>query len=785
MKNILLGLFSLCSIALYAQSIGAISGEVIDKNTQTAVPYASVVIKSNNEITTGGSTDNKGMFEISKIPLGTYRVEIQFIGFKTFIKEISITNENKTINLGRILMEENMLSLSNIEINGERTTIEQKIDRKIINVGKDLLTTGASASDIIGNIPSVSVNQDGEVTLRGNENVRVLIDGKPSNINTTDLLQQIPSTSINTIELITNPSAKYNPEGMSGIINITLKKNTNLGFNGSINSGITVGQKTRFNNSLNLNNRTGKFNIYGSYGNRLGKQITDGTVTRTEENTNQLTKNSNGRNSHLFKLGLDFLIDKKNTISVYTNQNIFESDSDGNKTISFFHNPVLDFVQEDNIIKDNMNATYNFGYKHNFNKEKHALELEFNSNSLESDIENKFYFSGNSDLNDYFEFIDDKRKNNIVNLDYSNPILKNSMFEIGLETRFEYTENDYVTNNTSLNNSNFSYDRNIYSFYTTWSQNFDKWSYNMGFRLEDYYVETFFKEVNSSANKFKDRLFNIYPSGFLKYTPDKEKKNSLILNFSRRIDRPSINQANPIRRVSTPQIVVLGNPKLAPQFTNSIEFNYNYKLKKGNISSGVFYRRIKAEINRIGYFDDVDPALLILDYANFDSNDAYGFEFSSSYSPTNWWNFTGSFDIYSRTQKGIIETENVTVSNTLLNLKVNNSFKATNNLTFQTFITYTGPQKILQYELKENIYVNTGVRYRFAKGKGNVSINFNDVFNSRRFAFEAYRTIKQVGEFRRDTQTIQLGLSYKFGSSKNNNLKRKKRDNYEKRDKFL
>ncbi|WP_422862020.1 TonB-dependent receptor domain-containing protein [Flagellimonas sp. W118] len=776
-------IFVLSGICSYSQ--GSIKGTILDKTSQEPIPYANVVLKSGETIETGGITDSNGVFNVASIAFGNYDLEVQFIGYKTISLPITLSKNEKKLSLGSLYIEEDAVALESVEVVAERSTIEQKIDRKVINVGKDLTTVGASASDIMGNIPSVSVDQDGQISFRGNENVRILVDGKPTNIDSSDLLQQIPSTSIKTIELITNPSAKYNPEGMSGIINITLKKNASLGFNGSLNSGITFGRRTRYNNALNLNYRIGKINLFGSYGNRLGKNVTNGEIVRFRDGTGQFIKSIADRSSHLFKLGLDFFINDKNTFSFYTNQNKFDVFLDATRNILFFDTPEIDFNQFDLVNRDNTNATYNFDLKHEFAKEGHSLELEVDYNTLKSNTNNDFDFNGNSPLANYDEFIDDTRTNTTINLDYVNPVSENATLEIGLETRLRRIENTYNTNRMDFNNSDFSYDRDIHSFYTTFSQSLQKWQYNIGVRLEDYTVETEFDEVGQSQFTFTDELFNVYPSGFLKYTPDAEQKNSYQLSFGRRIDRPSLNQINPIRQLSTPQIIITGNPSLVPQFTNSLELNYSRKLEKGSFTVGGFYRRIKDEINRRGFFDEDNPTVLIIDYDNFDSNNAYGFEFSLNYRPTNWWNFNGSFDAYSRTQKGVIEGENVQVNNNLMNAKINNTFKVSKTLTFQWFTFYSGPQEILQYELKDNFFMNLGARYSFAQGKGTFSLNFNDIFRTQRFAFETFRTVFQRGEFRPDSKTLYLGLAYRFGSSKNKSVKRKKRDKNEKADKLL
>lgn len=784
MKQLLLIiLIFFASISFYGQ--GIISGEIKDENTEEPIPYANLVIKAGENIITGGITNDSGSFEIVKVPFGDYTFEVQFIGYKTAAKTITINQDTKKLNLGVIYVQEDAVALEAVEVTAERSTIEQKIDRKVINVGKDLTTAGASASDIMGNIPSVSITQDGDLSLRGNENVRILVDGKPTNISSRELLQQIPSTSIKTIELITNPSAKYNPEGMSGIINITLKKNTNLGFNGSINTGFTYGERARYNNSLSLNYRNGKANFYGSYGNRLGEGVTNGFINRTLERTGQDILSIADRTSHLLKFGVDYYLNDRNTLSVYTNQNFFDAVSDAERNITFLDAPDTDFNQFDLTNRDNTNASYNVDFKHDFTKEGHSIELEVDYNTLKSDTNNDFDFSGNTPLDNYDEFIDDSRTNTTINVDYINPLSNNTTLEIGLETRLRRTENTYTTDRIDFQNSDFRYDRDIHSFYTTFSQSLGKWQYNIGMRLEDYSVDTQFNEVSEPEFTFTDKLFNIYPSGFLKYSPSEESKNSYQVSLSRRIDRPSLNQINPIRQLSTPQLILSGNPSLVPQFTNSIELNYSRRLDKGNFTFGGFYRRINDEINRRGFFDEDNPTVLIVDYDNFDSNDAYGLELSANYRPTNWWSLNGSFDVYSRTQKGFIEGESVEVNNTLMNAKLNNSFKATEDLTFQLFTFYSGKQSVLQYDLKDNFFMNAGARYNFAEGKGTLSVNFNDIFRTQRFAFETFRTIIQEGQFKTDSRTVYLGLAYRFGSGKNKSVKRKKRDKNEKADKLL
>ncbi len=778
-QKVILLFFSFWCLFLTAQPsneaiVGTIQGKVIDKNLQQPIPYATVAIHDGaDKIISGGISTDSGDFSISDIPKGNYTLKVQFIGYKTYSQPVEISKKNKDINVGTISLEEEAESLDDVTIVAERTTIEQKIDRKVINVGKDLTTTGGTASEIMNNIPSVNVDQDGNIALRGNQNVRILIDGKPTNIDATQLLKQIPSTSIKKIELITNPSAKYNPEGMSGIINIVLHKNSNIGFNGNINLGLNFEKNARFNSSIDLNYRTGKVNFYGNYGNNITKRQNAGGVFRQDQNYQTDFKFLDNNKSHLFKVGLDYFIDDHNTVSVYTNQNLFDGLTDGTTDITFFNNDQNDLSQQLLSDSDNQGSTYNFDYKHDFKKEGHNIELEVDYNVFESDSDDRFDFvGGDGSFTSYNDLINNERKNTTINLDYVNPLSEKTKLELGYETRLRRTDNDYRS--TLFANSKYNYDRNIHSFYGTYGQNFEKWSYQLGARLESYEVEAVF----DGEKIFEDDIFTVYPSGFISYTPG--EKNSYQLSYSRRIDRPGLNQVNPIREWSTPRIVSIGNPELNPQFTNSIEANYTRKLGKGSITGGVFYRIINDEISQALIENpDVEEGQ-ILTFKNFDNNSSYGVEISSNYRATKWWSFNASFDLYSQTQKGVVDNINREVDAVVYNFRLNNSFKATKNLTFQVFGFYRGEQEGILFKTKPFYFVNTGARYNFLKGKGTASINFNDIFNTMRFRFSANNPYPQNGQFQGETQTVFLGLSYRFGSGKNRKVSRKRRDNNEK-----
>lgn len=777
--------------------IGTVSGKIIDQALKEPVPYASVIIKSKEDgsTLTGGITDDSGVFEITDVPEGTVIFEAQFIGYKTYRKEITISSGNRKIDLGTIALEENVETLEGVEVVGERTTIEQRIDRKVINVGKDLTTAGATASDIMNNVPSVSVDQQtGNISLRGNENVRVMVDGKLSNVPVAQLLKQIPSTSIKSIELITNPSAKYNPEGMSGIINIVLHKNANIGFNGNVNVGLTYDEEAKFNSSIDMNYRNGKVNLYGNYGNNIGKYVNYGHIYRVDENSEQFFDFSNNNKSHLYKIGMDFYINDKNTVSFFTNQNIFDGKGFGDNSAIYYDDPSRNNYQIFNNINTNQSGQYNFDYKLDFTKEGHNIELEVDYSQFINDENARFNFSGNTMIPDYQDFVDTERDQLTANLDYVNPLSEKTKLELGLEARLFESDIDYSSTGLSFNSEgelrptpdqDFIYKMDVYSAYATFGQNFEKWSYQLGARVENVEV----KADTNTVRAFTDKYFQVYPSGFVTYTPSEE--NQYQLSVSRRVDRPGLGQVNPIREWSTPLISSFGNPNLVPQFTNSVEVNYTRRLKNGSLTAGVFYRTIEDEINRAIYIDRLDLNKMILTFDNFDNTSAYGMELSSNYRPTKWWSFNTSFDLFSQTQRGLTESidpsianpttddiiiEKVEVDNIMWNVRMNNNFTVTKNFTLSMFGMYRGASEGIQMTRKPMYFVNTGARYNFAQGKGTISLNYNDIFNTMQFAFEGEKPYEQYGDFNWESQTVYVGLSYRFGSGKNGAVKRKNRD---------
>ena len=761
----------LASNSLNNPESGSVTGIIMDSEFQEPIPYATISIKTpEGELVTGTVSSIDGAFTIDKLEIGSYIFQIQFMGYKSYSKEVQVTNSKKQVDIGTVYLEAEVAELDDVEVVAERSTIEQRIDRKVINVGKDLTTMGATASDIMNNVPSVSVDQDGNIALRGNSNVRVLLDGKPTNMDAATLLRQIPSTSIKQIELITNPSAKHNPEGMSGIINIILHKNSNLGFNGDFSGGLTFGREVSGNSNLNLNYREGKVNLYANLGANRRSSNFRGEIFNHTLNSGEYLDILDRNDSYLLKTGIDFYLNDRNTLSFFTRQNLFYEYSDGSLGIRYPQNESNNFIQFADTDEDNLSSTYNVVYRHTFPKEGHTLEVEVDHNRYSNDEITNFTYTGATANQAYTDDVDKTRHQTIANIDYVLPFSEGSKIEIGGESRILRSENSYITTNPGLDDVLYYYDRDIHSFYTTFGQNFDKWAYQFGARLEQFNVDAF----QEGGSTYEDDYLTLYPSAFLSYTPG--ENNSFQLSYSRRVDRPSFNQVNPVRQISTPRLTIMGNPELQPQFTNSVELNYTRKLGKNSITAGIFHRMIDDNITQVMSQDPQNPERIILSFDNAGTSESSGVEVSASIKPATFWDFNANFNLYSQMLEGYIGTTYVEEDNTNFRVQTNHTFKLTKSLRFQLFGMYVGPQKTLQFDIEEFYFMNAGARYSFLKDKASLSINFNDIFNTNEQHITTDRPVPQTAYFNPDSQQINVAFSYRFGGGKSRALERKQRD---------
>ena len=771
------------------KNTGVLSGNILDLQTKKALSYVNIVCKSKTKtVITGGITNSKGGFIITELPLDSIFIDIQFIGYQTIKKAFYLSKNKPKIELASLFLKKNSNQLNEVFVQSEIAIVTQKIDRKVINVSKDLAATGTNSLQLLENIPSVQVNfESGTINVRGNSNVRVLIDGKPSNLLPVKLLKQIPAASVKSVELITNPSAKYTPEGMSGIINIILKKNTTIGFNGAVSMGAERSKNTRPTGSLDLNYRTGSLNIYMNYGFDSGAFETVALFDRSDKN---LTQNLNYRDltiSNYLKTGVDFYINKAHTLSFYTTQSF--SDTDFSIHTKIFENDALLFDASNLSRFNTQEQTYNLDYKLDFNTPGQFIEFEINYTKT-ADPQNDFNKENrnpNSKVYNYTNKIANNSDTFLANIDYTKPLF-NGRLEAGLEARIQHTFNRIFTDQeVQLNgapaiakrgNTTFKYDREIYSGYVSYSKEFKKISLQGGFRLEHFTVNGLFSNTAQTAIKpYADRFITLYPSAYFTYYAS--DKNEFQIGYNRRVDRPGIEQVTPIQEWTSPLSTSIGNRTLQPQFTNSIELNYTKTLHKGQLSFGTFYRNTTDKIGRIMNADPANEDRQLLSYANYDTADSYGVEFSSRFKITKWWSFSPSANLYVQESQGLINGKNERIKNNLFSARISNNLAASKKLRFQLSSSYRGQAENVQFKVKPYFFLNASAQLTVLDDNGAITLRGTDLFNSYKLNFSATNPFRQTGRYTLEYNAVYLGFSYDFGRGKNRERNRKLRENNE------
>ncbi|WP_299104836.1 outer membrane beta-barrel family protein [uncultured Tenacibaculum sp.] len=774
-------------LSTYSQK-NQISGKVIDAKSKIAIPYVNITCKQiDGTIVTGTITNDKGLFYLKKLPKTKLTLSFQFIGYTTILKEVDLTNKSSKHHLGTIQIQENHHQLHEIEIDSESSSMVQKIDRKIFNVGKDLISTGGTSLEMLENIPSIDVNQlSGNISLRGNENVQILINGKPSNIDTEQLLKQIPSNSIKSIEIITNPSAKHTPEGMSGIINLILKKNTKIGFNGNVSVGIKHSRNTRPDVSLNANYKIGITNFYTNYSSSSGDYETFNNLKRPNDNLFQDIDFLNNSESHNFKFGVDIDVSPKSILSLYTSQNFDNNSLTTNTTI--LENTNLLFNNKRFSKYKQKDEAYNVDYLYHLDDKGQNIEFEL-THSLTKNPEvttNSESINPLSKEHNYSNDINDTRKLWLFNIDYVKPITKGKI-ELGLEFRKQNFYNNILTDQEvqvsspptvqPIGNTTLDYHREIYSGYINFNKTYEKLSFQIGLRLEQFNLDANFSNTEQGNSDLNDRIFSLYPTASINY--ELSKKDNLQLAYSRRVDRPSAYQITPIQEWASPLTISKGNMNLVPQFTNSLELNYTKTISKGYLSFGTFYRRTNDKIGRILQRDTANPNLLVSSFTNYDFSDSYGIEISGSYKPQKWWTIRPSFETYIQDSQGILNGNFETIKNTLVKARLSNSFKASKNLSFQLSAIHRGQSENIQYIVQPYTMINLGARLKVLEGKGSITFRGTDIFNNVNFEYSSNNPFAQTGNYTLEYDSVYLGFSYNFGSGKNKSKGRKYRDDNE------
>jgi outer membrane receptor protein involved in Fe transport len=807
------------SSAIGRIKLGRIYGKVVESKTNKGVEAASVqVYVSTNDRLSGKNVDSliggmlsrpNGDFNFDNIPLiDTLRFMISAVGFKPLQIDIFVEPSLSELgkDLGNLKIEQDADYLSAVTVVGQRPGIEMGIDRKVFNVEKNLTATGGTAIDVMKGIPSVTVDVEGNVLLR-NSTPQIFVDGRPTILT----LEQIPADNIERIELITNPSAKFDAASAGGIINVILKKNRKLGLNGIASAG--VGSPDILNGNLTMNLREGKFNLFasGNY-NYTGGKMTSQTLRENKRNgitQNYFNQNSIGERTREFtsvRFGFDFFVDNRNTFSV--TQNFVKGKFKGEETQD------QEYLNKDQEL-ERKGERFSIGqsafnrsnsqllFTHKFTRPGKQLTADVNYNYGKGDdvanILNTYFYPDGSE----YKFPDKVRntgsnKNNqlTMQVDFVNPSGENSKFEAGLRTfinNFNSTYNAYSIDSSGSTtklplSNNYEYREWVNALYATYSNKWGKFSYQVGLRAEH---STFDGELLDSALKFGyeypdglENLFDaLFPSIFI--TREIKEGEDIQLNYTRRIRRPDFWRLNPNIDISDPVNLRQGNPTLRPEFTNSFEFNYNKKYKRGSFLGVLFYRNTQGDITQ---FSDtisdiqyqqvnnaaIDPNAILNTFINAQSTNSLGAELTLQH--TFFKNFEVVPTIEMQYQKVNANVDKLDLSNEgftyeaklVTNYKIETKrSKLFNNLGFQLIGEYESSEIIPQGTRQPQYFLDAAMRKDFLKNnKASLTFSVNDVFNSHRFG-----TIYDTENFyqdsyrRRNVRSFRLTFTYRFGNS--------------------
>ena len=792
MKKILLFFVLTSTSLLYSQNSEVIiTGTVTDSETNIPLEYATIsVFNVNSEDAINGViTDSNGEFSI-ELSKGNYDFKVEFISFK--IKYYRNITVNNPLSLGTIELSIDENILDEIEVIGEKTEIEIKLDKTVYNIGKDLTLKGSSVSDVLDNLPSIEVDIEGNVSLRGNESVRILINGKPSGlvgISSNEALKQFPSESVEKVEVITSPSARYNAEGTAGIINIILRRSKLTGFNGSLS--LNSGYPERYGVSANLNYRTKKLNFFNNIG--YNTRTSEGSfINETEYYTNQAINNflnENGvrgseRNSNYLNTGIEYFIsDKTSVVGSYVFR---KSDGFTNNTnnVNQNFNSISKFserLEKESEIDDTNEFSINL--THDFNKEGHVLTMDYQK---EKSSENENGFISNSQLKPILtKYLSEKvntdeiQESELFKIDYVLPIKKDGQFELGFRRSNQHQDIDYLAKNEDLNGNfindlNLSntllYNEKVNAFYTQYGNKKNKFSFLLGLRYEE--SKTTVKQLANNTNNVKN-YNDFFPTLNLSYQIKEDE--TITFGYNRRIRRARSYFINPFPSKSSATNIFQGNPNIDPTYSNGIDLGYLKRYEKLTLNGSIYYRKetgvftfISENTGDFVLVNEILVPVLRRTPINLASNKQIGLELNANFNQSKNWRLNGSLNFYESETLGeymgiVYDSKNLTWSG-----RLSNNLKLFSSVDWQTSFRYRAPQKTAVSERKASIYSNTAFSKDLLKDKVTLTFKVNDIFETGKWRIESfnenYRSYSESNW--RGGRTLELNLIYRFNQKK-------------------
>ena len=778
-----------------------IIGKIVDGSTATPLEFGTITLYSQEDslIITGGISDVKGKFLI-ETNNKSFFIKVEFIAYKAkTIDKIELKREGALLDLGTIKLVPDIEMLGEVSVRAEKSSIIMSLDKRVFNVGKDLTSRGGTAEDILRNVPGVAVDIDGNLTLRSAGTVRVLLDGKPSLLISGDHsngLRQIQANMIEHIEVVTNPSARYEAEGMAGIINIVLKKNKRKGLNGSVNTN--VGVPDNYGLGVNINYKKNKLNwftgIGGWYVNRPGTgsfrnqfynlENPDSTIFSSMDRTHE-------RQSMpiYFKIGADYEFNAKNILM--TSFSYRRSNHNNSSELIYedaYGNPDNIFLitqRQENETENEAGLKYFLTYKKLFSRKGHYLitdvRYEDRTQKEVSFYDEMYFKKGNiqmdtSDLNQLSNEEEGNRRLGI-RLDYVQSFKEEGKFEGGFQSSFRTITNDYrvreLVDEIEIPDpyftNNLDYNEHIHAVYANFGNKINKFSFQFGLRAEYSDVKTRLL-VTKETNPRK--YTNLFPSTFFTY--DLPDNNAIQLSYSRRIQRPSFIDLNPFFTLIDRRNIFRGNPNVDPELTDSYELGHVKYWEKGSLSSILYFRKTDAVIKRIQRVDENFPDRTITQAENLDFKRNYGLELIYSFSPNKWWQVNGDVNFYHSLSQGtyLYAGQAIFVGGESFSMTAKTSSRITlwKKVITQATFNYAAPRTTTQGVNKSMLALDFAASMDLLKNNGTVTLSINDIFNTRRRrSVSEDLTFISEDNFLWQSRSVLLSFNYRFNQLKKRN----------------
>jgi outer membrane receptor protein involved in Fe transport len=773
------------------ESKGTITGRMVDSESKLPLEFAtiSVLIPEDSAVITGAITDDFGHFEVD-VEYGTYLLKMEFIAYETqFLPNINVDRQNRKRGIGIVGLTPKTELLEEIVVVAEKSEMQFNLDKRVFNVGKDLANKGGSAEDILDNIPSVAVDVEGNVSLRGKGNVRILVDGRPSGligVGDSGGLKSLPASMIEKVEVVTNAAARYDAEGTGGIINIVLKKDRKKGINGAID--LSAGVPHTYGAALNLNMRKEWINFFINYGFRSRQNPSTGytyqeffSSSAPVPYSEQLSDSKRGGISNSIRTGMDIFLSERD---ILTGALIYRYGNDFNDSRVNFYDydrrggnlqSITERVQDESEKEPNLeyDLTYERKFEEKGRKFITTLSVQDNRETEHADYTETFYDPFRNELGVtpllQRSNIDEQSNELILQTDYAHPLGKNKKFEIGGKMSMRIIKNDYLVeelqentwkNLTNISN-NFNYDEDIIAVYGIFGNKIGKWSYQLGLRAEYSHVITELEE----SNEVNDREYaNLFPSAFLNY--ELNKGNAFQISYSKRISRPRFWYLNPFFTYSNTRRLFGGNPNLDPEFTDSYELGYLRYWENATLGTSLYYRHTTGVIERISR--SIGDGITQTIPENLSTENSVGLELTLSSDVNKWWRVDLSGNLFSSQTKGVLEDGTVLEAEALsLSNRLSSKMKFWKDAEFQIRFGYRAPTNTTQGKRRAMHSTDLAFSKDVLQKKGTITLSTRDIFNTRRYQSETLtETFYMDSEHRWSSRSVVLGFNYRINQKK-------------------